>query len=119
MGNPVPEIRQHPNKFLSNTETMTSTQPNSVLATQADARSFQQQENQKCLMKKKRARSKSKEASADTKKKLVKQQQVTIEKLQEEGGWTNVSLTPLTLIERHHTGICFWFFVPTQPSSPE
>src|SRR4051812_15114376 len=93
---------------------MTSKQPNSLLVTQADARSFHQQTYQKGLMEKKRARSKSKEASADAKKKLVRQQQVTIEKLQ-EGGWKNVSLTPLTR-ERHYTGICFWFFVPTQPS---
>lgn len=97
---------------------MTAKQPNSLLVTQAEARAFQQQKNHNSSMKKKRARSKIQEASANAKEKLVREQQVTIEKL-EEGGWKNVSLTPLTLRERHYTGICFWFFVPTQPSHSE
>lgn len=97
---------------------MTDRQPNSLLVTQADARSFHEQNNQKSEMEKKRTRAKSKEGSEEAKKKLVKQQQLTLDKLQ-EGGWKNVSLTPLALKERHYTGIRFWVFVTTQPSSSE
>lgn len=87
---------------------------------QESARSFQQQGTQKRLMERKRRRAKSLKVSDSAKNELSQQKKAILEKL-EEGGWENVSLTPLILTTRSLTGMGFFIFChsPTEPFPAE